>query len=85
MEITKQNTTNRSLDLLIAVEQIVEKANGSGLCPEFYRKANRHIKYVAEKMELSREQAIMMALFINNSHDTRIHLRGLEEFLGGAL
>ena len=58
MEITKQKTTNRSMDLLTAVEQIVEKAKGSGLSPEFYRKANRYIKHVAEKMELSREQAV---------------------------
>ena len=82
MEITKQKTTNRSIDQLTAVEQIVEKAKGSGLSPEFYRKANRYIKYVAKKMELSREQAVMMALFINNSHDTRIYLRELGEFFG---
>ena len=75
MEITKQKTTNRSMDLLTAVEQIVEKAKGSGLSPEFYRKANRYIKHVAEKMELSREQAVIMALFIDNSHNTCIHLR----------
>ena len=31
METSKQKTTNRSMDLLTAVEQIVEKANGSGL------------------------------------------------------
>ena len=82
MEITKQKTTNRSMDLLTAVEQIVEKAKGSGLSPEFYRKANRYIKHVAEKMELSREQAVIMALFIDNSHNTCIHLRELGEFLG---
>lgn len=82
METIKQKTTNRSMDLLTAVEQIVEKAKGSWLSPEFYRKANRYIKHVAENMELSREQAVMMALFINNIHDTRIHLRELGEFLG---
>ena len=45
------------MDLLTAVEQIVEKAQGSGLSSEFYRKAARPIKYVAEKMDLTREQS----------------------------
>lgn len=60
--------TRRQMDLLTAVEQIVEKAQGSGLSSEFYRKAARPIKYVAEKMDLTREQSVMMALFIENSH-----------------
>ena len=42
------------MDLLTAVEQIVEKAQGAGLSSEFYRKAARPIKYVAEKMDLTR-------------------------------
>lgn len=54
METSKQKTTNRSMDLLTAVEQIVEKAKGSGLSPEFYRKANRYIKYVAENFPENR-------------------------------
>ena len=73
--------TKQKMDLLTAVEQIVEKAKGSGLSPEFYRKAARHIKYVAEKMELSKEQAVMMALFIDNSDDTNITMRDMGQFL----
>lgn len=41
--------TRRQMDLLTAVEQIVEKAQGSGLSSEFYRKAAIPIKYVAER------------------------------------
>ena len=37
------------MDLLIAIEQIVEKAKDSKLSPEFYRKASKYIKYVSEK------------------------------------
>ena len=65
------------MDLLTAVEQIVDKAKGSGLSSEFYRKAARPIKYVSEKMGLTREQAVMMALFIDNCHDTRIRINDL--------
>ena len=74
--------TRRQMDLLTAVEQIVEKAQGSGFSSEFYRKAAIPIKYVAEKMDLTREQSVMMALFIENSDDTCIKISDLSECLG---
>ena len=36
----------KKMDLLTAIEQIVEKAKDSQLSKEFYRKANKYIKYV---------------------------------------
>ena len=53
METSKQKKTN-NLDLLTAIEHIVDKAKGSGLSSEFYRKANRYIKYVAENFPENR-------------------------------
>jgi hypothetical protein len=44
----------KKLDLLTAVEQIMEKAKGTGLSSEFYRKADRYIKYVSDKMKLTK-------------------------------
>lgn len=73
--------TKQKMDLLTAVEHIVDKAKGTGLSPEFYRKAAKYIKYVADKMELTREQAVMMALFIDNSDDTSITMRDMGRFL----
>ena len=73
--------TTKKMDLLTAIEQIVEKARGTGLSSEFYRKANRYIKYVSEKLELTKEQSVMMALFIDNSDDTRIVLSDFSKFL----
>ena len=81
MKTSKQKTTNCGLDLLIAVEKIVEKAKGTGLSAEFYRKAARYIKYVSEKMDLSKEQAVMMALFLENYNDTKIDMGQISEFL----
>ena len=43
--------TRKKMDLLTAVEQIVEQAKESQLSKEFYRKADKYIKYVSEKME----------------------------------
>lgn len=71
----------KQMDLLTAVEQIVEKAKGTGLSSEFYRKADRPIKYMAEKMELTKEQSVMMALFIDNSDDTSITISDFGRFL----
>ena len=71
----------KQMDLLTAVEQIVEKAKGTGLGSEFYRKADRPIKYMAEKMELTKEQTVMMALFIDNSDDTSITISEFGKYL----
>ena len=73
--------TRKTMDLLTAVEQIMEKAKGTGLSSEFYRKADRYIKYVASKMKLTKEQSVMMALFIDNSSDTSISISDFSKFL----
>lgn len=71
----------KQMDLLTAVEQIVERAKGTGLSSEFYRKADRPIRHMAEKMELTKEQSVMMALFIDNSDDTSITISDFGKFL----
>ena len=71
----------KKMDLLTAVEQIVEKAKGSGLSNEFYRKADRYIKYLSEVMDLTKEQSVMLALFIDNSDESRICLSDIGKFL----
>ena len=74
--------TAKKMDLLTAVEQIVEKAKDTGLSEEFYHEADRYIKYVAKKLGLTREQSVMMALFIDNSDDESISISQLGKFLG---
>ena len=44
----------KKMDLLTAMEQIVEKAKGSTLGAEFYREGNIYIGYVAERLELTK-------------------------------
>ena len=74
--------TTKKMDLLSAIEQIVEKAKDSGLSAEFYRKADKYIKYVSERLELTKEQSVMMALFIDNSDDDSISISQFGKFLG---
>ena len=74
--------TRMKMDLLTAVEQIVDKAKDSGLSNEFYRKADKYIKYLSEVMDLTKEQSVMLALFIDNSDDTSISLSDIGKFIG---
>ena len=74
---TKQK---KQMDLLTAIEQIVEKAKDSKLSPEFYRKASRYIKYVSDKLDLTKEQSVMLALFVDNSYDDYTNLKDISKY-----
>jgi DNA polymerase III delta prime subunit len=79
METTKKNT--QKMDLLTAVEQVVELSKSSHLDAGFYRKAARPIKYLKERLELTREQSVMMALFIDNSNSSSINIGNFAKHL----
>ena len=70
---TKKRTT-RKMDLLTAVEQVVELSRKSHLNDEFFKNAARPLKFIADKLELTKEQSLMMALFIDNSEDSCIRM-----------
>jgi hypothetical protein len=75
----KKTKKAKKMDLLQAIEQIVELAKKSQLSKEFYRKADKYIKYVSTKLNLTKEQSVIFALLINRSDDNRILLRELSE------
>lgn len=72
----------KKLDLLSAIEHIVDNAKDSQLSSEFYRKADRYIKYVSAKLDLTKEQSVMMALFIDNCEDNNITISDLSNYVG---
>ena len=69
------------MDLLTAVEHIVALAKGSGLSDEYFQKADKYIKYVSKKMELTKRQSVMMALFVENCYDENIKISDFGEYL----
>ena len=79
MDMSKKK---KSLDLLSAVEHIVDKAKDSQLSSEFYRKADRYIRYMSAKLDLTKEQCVMMALFIDNCEDNSITISDLSNYVG---
>ena len=76
-----KKTAKTKMDLLTAVEMIVDLSKDSKLEPEFFTQAARPIKYISKKMGLTKEQSVLMALFIDNSVDTNIRINDLADHL----
>ena len=81
MEKAVKETKIKKLDLLAAVEKIVDLSKGSGLSPEFYRQASRYIKHLATRLNLTKEQSVMLAIFIDNCEDNSITLSKIARHL----
>ena len=72
---------NETTDLLMAFEQIVEMAEDSQLNDEFYRKADKYINYVSAKIDLTKKQSVMLALFVNRSYEECIQIEELSKYV----
>ena len=80
--MTAKQSKKQELDLLQAVEKIVELTKDSQLSKDFFRKAGKYIKYLSEALDLTKEQSVMMSLFIDNSEDSSISISDFGTFLG---
>jgi len=89
----KKTRTTKKIDLLTSVESIVYLAKGSKLNKEFYRKADKYLKYMSEKLELTKEESVIsgdlfkrkviLARFLKSIVISRVFLEGF--LLGGYL
>ena len=71
----------KDMNLLEAMEHIVALAKGSKLSDEFYNKADEYICFIADKLQLSKEQSVMLSLFVDNSDSRNILASDIAEFL----
>lgn len=71
----------KDMNLLEAMEHIVALAKGSELSDEFYNKADEYICFVADKLQLSKRQSVMLALFVDKSDNRNILASDIAEFL----
>jgi len=71
----------KDMTLLEAMEHIVALAKGSGLSDEFYNKADEYICFIADKLQLSKRQSVMLSLFVDNSDSRNILASDIAEFL----
>jgi len=71
----KKTRTTKKINLLTSVESIVYLAKGSKLNKEFYRKADKYLKYMSEKLELTKEESVISGdLFKRKVILARFHL-----------
>ncbi|MCH5234119.1 MAG: ATP-binding protein [Muribaculaceae bacterium] len=68
--------------ILEAFENIVELAKGSNLDAKFLKKAAPQISFASEKLGLTDQQTVLLALFLDNSESNRILISEIAEFIG---
>ena len=71
----------KDMNLLEAMEHIVALAKGSELNDEFYNKADEYVCFIADKLQLSKRQSVMLALFVDKSDNRSILASDIAEFL----
>ena len=69
------------LDLLTAVQNIVDEAHDSEFSQELYGKADKYIKYLSERLDLTAQQSVLMSLFINFFSDSVIRIEDIGRYL----
>ena len=69
------------MDLLMALEQIIEKAKGSQLSEEFYSEVDKYVKYLSTKLGLTKEQSVMLAIILNKSCEKCLSDSDIGEFV----
>jgi len=70
------------MDILTALDAIVDAAKESKLSEEFYKKNAKYIKYVCGKLDITKEQCVFLSIFIEKSNESNIYLSEVSEYLG---
>lgn len=70
------------MDILTALDAIVDAAKDSKLSDEFYKKCSRYIKYVCAKLDITKEQCVFLSIFMEKSNDNKIHINEVADYLG---
>lgn len=73
--------TKNQMNLFTAFEQIVILAENSALSKEFYKKAAKYIKYITKKLNITDRQSVMLAMFLENSEYTAVHIGSFAKHL----
>ena len=56
---------NREITLLSAIEQIAISAKDSALCEKFYKQNAKQILYIAQRLQISEREAVILAVLAN--------------------
>ena len=69
------------MNILECIEVIADKAENSQLSESFFNEVDGQIRYVSRKLGINSIQAVVLALMVNRSYDTRIELNDLSDYL----
>ena len=67
--------------VLSSMEDIINQAKKHSLEPEFYEKAAASLKYISKTLNLSNEEAMLLAFFFENSSRNRIWVSNIAEMI----
>lgn len=56
---------NQEITLLSAIEQIAISAKDSALCEKFYKQNTKQILYIAQRLQMSEREAVILAIMAN--------------------
>lgn len=56
---------NQEITLLSAIEQIAISAKDSALCEKFYKQNTKQIHYIAQRLQISEREAVILAIMAN--------------------
>ena len=82
MESESKKQGQKKMDILTALDAIVDAAKDSKLSDEFYKKCSKYIKYVCTKLDITKEQCVFLSIFIEKSNDSKIYMSELADYLG---
>ena len=82
METETQKHGRKKMDILSALDEIVSAAKGSELSEEFYKKCSRYIKFVCSKLNITKEQCVLLSVFVEKSNDCNVYINELADYLG---
>jgi len=79
--VNSQEVKTKSKTLLQHIERVIELAKDSKLNDEFYKKAKRSLRFIEKMMNLTTNQAVMFAIFIEQCDDECIRIKDISNFL----
>ena len=67
--------------ILSSMEEIVTYAKKHSLTPEFVQKADPALKFISKSLSLTKDEAMMLSFFFENSSGSRIWLSNISSMI----
>ena len=77
----ENNRKSTKRTVLSSMEEVVNLAKRHSLEPEFYEKAAAGLKFIAKTLNLTRDEAMLLAFFFEHSSRTRIYISSIAEMI----